>query len=204
MNQQSSAKPLKKSQLTRKVILDVAAALFSSRGYNATPLREIAAAANMKAGSLYYHFDSKESLMLEILNIGIEGIAESVRNEIAHLAENAEFGEILEAAILGHLKATLESGDYASTNIRNYAQVPERVRLESMPIRDSYEDIWRAILERGRQKGGISENTNIDLLRLTLFGAMNWATEWYRPGGLTIEEIAAEQAQLFLQALAQR
>jgi len=203
LNQESSAKPLKKSQLTRKMILDVAAALFSSRGYNATPLREIAAAANMKAGSLYYHFDSKEALMLEILNIGIEGIAESVKHQIACLPEGAGFSQQLEAAMVGHLKAILESGDYASTNIRNYGQVPERVREESMPVRDRYEEIWRNILENGKQEGAIADHVNIGLLRLTLFGGMNWATEWYRPEGLTIEEIAAGQAQLFLQGLSQ-
>jgi AcrR family transcriptional regulator len=202
LNPKSNSKPLKKSQLTRKLILDVAAALFSSRGYNATPLREVAAAANMKAGSLYYHFDSKESMMLEILNMGIEGIAESVNGEIARLPEGAEFGKRLEAAMLGHLKAILVNGDYASTNIRNYGQVPERVRAASMPVREQYEDIWRTLLKRGQEEGAISSKANIGLLRLTIFGGMNWASEWYRPEGLTIEVIAAEQAKLFLKGIA--
>ncbi len=202
MNQESSAKPLKKSQITRKLILDAAADLFSSRGYNATPLREIAAVANMKAGSLYYHFDSKESLMLEILNIGIERIAGSVSEQIKRLPEDAGFRKVFEAAILGHLKAILEYGDYASTNIRNYGQIPVRVRHAALPVREGYEKQWLAILEKGQKEGAIAQGVTVGLVLLTLLGGMNWASEWYRPGGgLTIEEIAEGQARIFLQGL---
>lgn len=194
-------KKLTKAQQTQKLILDVAASQFCSMGYHATPLREIAAAANMKAGSLYYHFDSKESLMLEVLNIGIEMISDSVKSELAKLPEDCEFSSILEAAMLGHLKAILEFGDYASTNIRNYGQIPEKVRLDAMPVRDSYENLWREILQKGINSGEISSEIDFGLLRLTLLGAMNWASEWYSNSGLSIEEIAARQARFFLHGI---
>jgi AcrR family transcriptional regulator len=41
-------------------ILDAAAEVFSEQGY-AARLSDIAERAGMKAGSLYYHFDSRES-----------------------------------------------------------------------------------------------------------------------------------------------
>ncbi len=201
MSQKNRTKPAKKAELTRKLVLDIAARLFSSQGYNATPLREIASAANMKAGSLYYHFDSKESLMLEVLNIGIKRIDASVRQQLDALPGDADFSDILESAMLGHLKAILEFGDYASTNIRNYGQIPEKVRVAAMPIRDRYEDAWRAVLQKGQEEGAICDEVNIGLLRLTLFGGMNWATEWYKSEGLTVEELAAGQARIFLKAL---
>src|SRR5258706_5394285 len=59
--------PLKKSDRTRSSILDAAARLFARRGYTDTNLSEIAAEAGMKAGSLHYHFESKEDLVYEVL-----------------------------------------------------------------------------------------------------------------------------------------
>ncbi|WP_343243309.1 helix-turn-helix domain-containing protein, partial [Streptomyces sp. SID12501] len=63
----------KKHQVTasperRRELLDTAAEVFAAQGYNATTVRKIADAAGMLAGSLYYHFDSKESMLDEILS----------------------------------------------------------------------------------------------------------------------------------------
>lgn len=63
----------KKPQVTatperRRELLDTAAEVFAAQGYNATTVRKIADAAGMLAGSLYYHFDSKESMLDEILS----------------------------------------------------------------------------------------------------------------------------------------
>src|SRR4051795_3131443 len=51
----------------RRELLDTAAEVFAEQGYNATTVRKIADEAGMLAGSLYYHFDSKESMLEEIL-----------------------------------------------------------------------------------------------------------------------------------------
>ena len=55
----------------RQRIMDAAAELFLRQGYPETSLRHIAGAAGMKAGSLYYHFDSKDDLLTSILRQGI-------------------------------------------------------------------------------------------------------------------------------------
>ena len=45
---------------TREEILAAAARLFRQQGYATTTLRQIAEAAGIKAGSIYYHFGSKD------------------------------------------------------------------------------------------------------------------------------------------------
>ncbi len=55
----------------RARIMDEAATSFLHQGYPATSLRHIANAVGMKAGSIYYHFASKEELLTEILIRGI-------------------------------------------------------------------------------------------------------------------------------------
>jgi AcrR family transcriptional regulator len=52
----------RRGERTRTAILDHAERIFSDRGFDATTLGEIAAAAGIRAPSLYEYFDSKESL----------------------------------------------------------------------------------------------------------------------------------------------
>jgi AcrR family transcriptional regulator len=49
---------------TRDHILDVALSLFRKHGFDATTMRDVAAAAEMALGAAYYYFPSKESLAL--------------------------------------------------------------------------------------------------------------------------------------------
>src|SRR5882672_2404761 len=51
----------------RGELLAIAAQLFADRGLKATTVRDIADAAGILSGSLYHHFDSKESMVDEIL-----------------------------------------------------------------------------------------------------------------------------------------
>ena len=74
-----------KAAKTRAEILKAAARVLRDNGYKATTLRKIAEEADMKAGSVYYHFDSKEAIVDEVLNAGLRDLlagVESRRSEI--------------------------------------------------------------------------------------------------------------------------
>src|SRR4051812_26683632 len=64
---QNGAEPVRRNEL-----LGIAADLFADRGYNATTVRDIADEAGILSGSLYHHFDSKESMIDTILSSFIE------------------------------------------------------------------------------------------------------------------------------------
>ena len=50
----------------REIILTAAAKLFRDRGYQATSMRDLAEAVELKASSLYNHIGSKEEILKEI------------------------------------------------------------------------------------------------------------------------------------------
>ncbi len=50
----------------REAILSAAEPLFSTRGFNAVSIRDIALEAGANPGSITYHFKSKDGLLLEI------------------------------------------------------------------------------------------------------------------------------------------
>jgi len=188
----------KKSAVTRQLILDAAAKTLSRHGYHGTYLKDIAASINMQAGSLYYHFNSKEALMQEVLNKSIQFIRDIVEEEVDKLGHKPDFVSLLKAAIRGHLIAILRHADYTLASIRNYGQIPKSVHDFAQADRDAYENFWRELFEQAEKEGVIRSGVNTHLLRLALFGSMNWATIWYADSGTSVEEIAESQADLFL------
>ncbi|MGB0238173.1 MAG: TetR/AcrR family transcriptional regulator [Cycloclasticus sp.] len=188
----------KKSVVTRQLILDAAAKTLSRHGYHGTYLKDIAASINMQAGSLYYHFNSKEALMQEVLNKSIQLIRDIVEEEVGKLDHKPDFVSLLKAAIRGHLIAILRHADYTLASIRNYGQIPKSVHDFAQADRDAYENFWRELFEQAEKEGVIRSGVNTHLLRLSLFGSMNWATIWYADSGTSVEEIAESQADLFL------
>ena len=57
-----------KSQRSRERILEAALQLFSSQGYRATSVRDIAAGAGVSTGNVYHHFPDKEAIYLTLLD----------------------------------------------------------------------------------------------------------------------------------------
>ena len=185
----------------RHLILDAAARLFREQGYSATSLREIAGECGMKAGSLYYHFESKDEIVGEVLRIGVERVAEEVRRAVMSLPPDADSGLILYTAVHAHLWAFLELQDYTSANVRIFSQVPRAVREKHIPTRDAYERYWQKLLQRCAKDGEFDPGRNLRLARLFLFNALNGSLEWYQSGIASVETLARELTDIFLDGL---
>ena len=61
-------KQVKRSERSRKEILDAALKLFSHRGYGATSVNDIAEAAGLSKGNVYHHFPDKETIFRALLD----------------------------------------------------------------------------------------------------------------------------------------
>lgn len=188
----------------RQLILDTAARLFREEGYAATSLRDIAGECGMKAASLYYHFASKDEIISEVLRIGVERVAEEVRRAVMSLPPDADVRTLLYTAIRAHYAGLLELHDYTSANVRIFGQVPAAVRTLHIATRDSYERYWTQLLKRCAGIGDFDPGRNLRLTRLFLINALNGSLEWYQPSVASIEALARELTDLFLDGLRAR
>jgi AcrR family transcriptional regulator len=173
----------------RDRVLDEAAALFLARGYAETSLRGIAAAAGMKAGSVYYHFASKEALLEAILRRGLEVMVHAFDDAEAATAPRDGRTRIA-AHVRAHLAALFEHGPYTAAHVTTFRTAPPDVRLAIVPERDAYEAMWTRLLEELAAKGEIDGDTPIGLSRLILFGAMNSSLEWFDPERGSLDDFA--------------
>ena len=175
-------------------ILDAAARLFRHKGYQATSMRDIAAASGMLAGSLYYHFASKEALLVAVYAEGVRRISASVR---AALAPDRDPWIRLEAACAAHLAALLEDSDYAQVVIRVRPDDVGDVAEALVALRDDYERLFMKALDRVP----LAPRTDRRSLRLMLLGALNWTQTWYRSGRDSPDVIARRFVRLLRRQL---
>jgi AcrR family transcriptional regulator len=191
-----------KSERTRQRILDAAAAVFRESGYANARLVDIAERAGMQTGSLYYHFDSREVLVEEILRLGIEIAWAHVRAAVDGLGEGADPVEKLAAAVHAHTMAVLEISDYASAQTRMVGQVPPELAKPHHLDQRNYGGYWHELLLDVEAAGRLRTGVDIFNARMLAFGAMNWTSEWFDAArGPSAEEIADQTVLVVLGGL---
>lgn len=193
---------LAKSAKSQKRVLDAAAKMFRDYGYAGTTMRAIADEADLKAGSIYYHYKSKDELITAVLDIGINAVISSVEDALHALPETATGRERIETAVRAHLSAIIKIGDYTLATRRVFGQVPEAIRLKNTKLRDTYGTIWQKILTDAHARGEFKTNANLTLARLFILGALNWTVEWYKPGGRTIDDVARDFTAVVIDGIA--
>lgn len=191
-----------KAEATRQSILEAAARIFRRDGYSTARLADIAAEVGMKAGSLYYHFGSREALVEAVMEVGTRRTHQAVHEALAALPAGADPLARLEAAIERHLSMVLAQGDIASATIKLIWQAPAPVRENVLADQRAYGDLWRALLEEARAAGAIRPDLDLSVTRMGIIGSLNWAADWYRPGRLTPQEIARQIASMVIDGLA--
>ena len=157
------------------LVLDAAARLFAEKGYGATSMRDIAGAAGMLPGSLYYHFASKEELLVAVYEEGVRRIKAALAPA---LAQPGDPWQRLENACAAHLAGLLEGSDYGQVVIRVRPDDAPDVAARLVALRDEYEHAFSQAI----QDLPLPPRTDRRALRLMLLGALNWSQTWYRPG----------------------
>lgn len=66
-----SSRP-RRGTITKPLIMQVAAAMFQEKGYDRSSLEDIAKILSITKPSLYYHFNSKEDILIECIRAGYE------------------------------------------------------------------------------------------------------------------------------------
>jgi AcrR family transcriptional regulator len=164
----------------RDRILHAAARLFRERGYQGTTVRDIAEAVGILSGSLFYHFRSKEEILLEIMREAALSLclrAEDVLNRTEDPAERlAQIIDIELEWMVGDIKK-----DYLAVLVFEWREVPESAKPEFTRLRMRYHSIWMDVLEHYGEIVPLC--IPADAAARILHGALMGAMTWFRTSG---------------------
>ncbi len=88
---------------TRRHIIEAAVGLIADRGFTATSVDEIAEAAGVAKGSVYYNFGSKTELFTDILTEGIARLTDGLRAALGREPDRPAV-EVLVAELLRQIR----------------------------------------------------------------------------------------------------
>jgi TetR/AcrR family transcriptional regulator, cholesterol catabolism regulator len=169
-------------------LLDAAARLFRRKGFEATTVRDIARAAGMLPGSLHYRYPTKSALLLSLMKRGVARDLASVRAAIAGAEEPLER---IRLALRARMRLLASRGDAVYVLLYDWRSLKGRERDEMIELRDHYEAFWQGLLDDAARAGHLRPDLDMKMMRLFVFGAVNWMVQWYSPRGpRTPEQIA--------------
>src|SRR5690606_41203422 len=117
-----------KNEVTRTRILEGAARVFQEKGFSRARLSDIADLAGIHPGGIYYHFDSRESLVEAVLNESTVRVADLVSNTLARMPEDATVLQKLREEIRAHLEFLQRNDNFVLAYLKIIDQVTPEIR----------------------------------------------------------------------------
>ncbi|MCL5006016.1 MAG: TetR/AcrR family transcriptional regulator [Acidobacteria bacterium] len=162
-------------------ICRIAARVFYEKGYDGASMQDIAKAVGLTKAGLYHHVGSKDRLLFEIMNYGMDILDEDVLEKIKGIEDPCEK---LRQTIIRHIDLVVRARDLEITVIlHENRSLKGALRKKINARKKSYiyylEDLIAQVQECSGRKPLISPT----LAAFNLLGIINWLYQWYRPEG---------------------
>jgi len=179
----------KKHTAIEHEIVRAAADIFSTRGYQATTLDDIAAAAHISRATFYNYFPSKDELLRRMYRQVISSsqtAVERIANEPIPVPEKLR--QIIRF-LISYLSAHTALMQVFFSEFFNLSSTMNRSVTQA---HRAFRETIQQIVEEGVRAGVL---VSLDPKRFTyvLLGACNWMYRWYRPSGKWTPDIIAEE-----------
>lgn len=186
-------------QTRRREILETAARLICANGYDATSIQAIADACRLTKPGLYHYIGSKENLLVEIMNYGmdvfeaevlakVEGIADPVERLERCMERNIRLvtqARSKEVTVILHEHATLTGEALAQINAR-----------KKRYVRFLEEAFGEAML------AGRMRPVHPAVAAFSFLGMVLWIYKWFRADGAVPEErLVREMKEVFFRGM---
>lgn len=183
----------------RKEILRAAGEIFADRGIANTTVRDIGAKVGILSGSLYYHFRSKDEMVLELLDREISDL-------IARLEAETVGRDPLDA-LRANIRVAVHHAAESPTVIRilrnNVSYLRTNPALASVEkLRQTNRLLWISLVKACIASGVIREDVNPDMVVRAMWDSVMGTPRWFPPQGRRRPDAVADQLiALFLDGL---
>ena len=178
----------------RGEILDAAAHLFWEKGFGATNTQDIGERVGILKGSLYYYFDSKESLLLEIIEQIHLTLARSIE-DVATLDGSAL--EKIWAFVYQAAVVNVVNHASCAVFVAEFQRLGKEDQARMMRMRVHGDQVLQGFVVQGQEDGSVCELVDPELASTSILSMCSTIHRWYRPGAeWTPEAVAGAYADL--------
>jgi AcrR family transcriptional regulator len=178
-------------------ICSVAARVFYDKGYDGASMQDIADAVGLTKAGLYHHVRSKDRLLFEIMNYGMDILDEAVLSKVRGIREPRER---LRQLIAGHIDLVVRTRNLEITVIlheNRSLKGPLRARINAR--KRDYIRFLESTIEEVRTATPCRPAISSRLAAFALLGMINWLYQWYELGGaVSEEELVLSSTRFFL------
>jgi AcrR family transcriptional regulator len=183
-------------------VLDVAAALFRTKGYDAATAREIASVLGIQKASLYHHTRGKGHLLYQICTDSLAGIRRDAEAAVAQASTPLDRVRHLAVA---HVTSLLRHQDQHATSLLELRALSGEEREHVAALREAHEQVVRGVIDDARREGAIRTDLPVGMLALHLFSLTNRSMLWFdREGPLSPERLGDVFAAMYLAGISAR
>ena len=184
---------------TKGKVLNAARQMFSSKGFEATTMRNLADAVRIKAPALYNHFDSKEQILMMAMQSVLIDFFRTVLGSI----ESDPQSRWLEGILIRHTKWQLEHSMMANANDillqqeRMMHNLPPGEGDRTINTLHNYVGLIRDLIGQSIK---IRSKNYLTVTTFSIIAMCDRAAEWYRPD----QELNPQQISTLIWKLIER
>ena len=165
-------------------VREAALTLFAERGYHATSMKDIAAALNLQAPSLYNHVTAKQEILRDVMLESMGDVTRLVRGAVASSNDVAvQLRRAAEAHVRWHAR-NLREVRVGNHEIPALEQ-PHRDAVRA--IRGEYSKMFVDLIRRGVDEGRFGTRSPL-LAAYAILQMGIGVSMWYQPGGSLSED----------------
>ncbi len=182
----------------RERILAAAVQLIAQYGYHAATMRDIARISGIQAASIYYHYASKQALLVEIMDTHMRGLNANLQRLVQ---ASTPVQQRLHEAIANHIRLhTTYKAEFfiIDTEIR---ALEDGQRSAILALRDQYESMLQSLLREGMEQR-VFRQVDIKVASYALIAMCTEVATWFRPGGrLSVQQVIDLYTQMITEGL---
>jgi AcrR family transcriptional regulator len=183
---------------TRAAIDAAAIELFAKRGYHATSMRALAAAAEIQPAAIYHWYPGKEAILIRLQDEFMEQLTERV---VTAMEEHDRPALKLAAAVREHVAYHGEHTSEAFVTDSEIRALHDRPRRALIAKRDEYQNRFGELIRDGIEDGSL-RTSDVDVATYAVLLQCTGVALWFDPDGpLGLDEVAALHVELVLGSL---
>lgn len=171
-------------------ICSAAARVFYEKGYDGASMQDIADAVGLTKAGLYHHVGSKDRLLFEIMNYGMDILDETVVSKVRGIAQPRER---LRKMIAGHIDLVVRTRNLEITVIlheNRSLKGPLRAKINTRKL--EYIHLLERTIAEVQATAPSPAVMTPRLAAFALLGMINWLYQWYKLDGPVKEDELVE------------